>query len=255
MPPRPSRASATSTAAARVRRLLLARTRLCRELEPLRFGGPVTHVYNPLVYARAPHEVYLRRFGGSRKRVVYLGMNPGPFGMAQTGVPFGEVTLVRDWLGIEGRVRKPDPEHPKRPVEGFACARSEVSGQRVWGAIRDQYGSASRFFEHAFIANYCPLVFMEGSGRNRTPDKLPPAERQPLFEACDRHLRRVIEILEPSWVIGIGAFAEKRAREALGEGDFRIATILHPSPASPLANRGWSGQARKQLRDLGICSG
>ena len=35
------------------------------------------------------------------KRVVFLGMNPGPFGMAQVGVPFGEVAAVRDWLRID----------------------------------------------------------------------------------------------------------------------------------------------------------
>jgi single-strand selective monofunctional uracil DNA glycosylase len=229
-----------------------AAQRLAREVEALEFAPPVTHVYNPLRYAAAPHREYLRRYAATPKRVLYLGMNPGPWGMAQTGVPFGEISLVRDWLGIEEKVKQPDPEHPKRPIQGFACTRSEVSGARLWGALRERHGTAERFFEQHFIANYCPLVFMEESGKNRTPDKLPAEEREPLYAACDRHLRALVEKLSPQWVIGVGKFAEGRAREALQGVDVRIATVLHPSPASPIANRGWKAQAEKQLQALGL---
>ena len=135
-------------------------------------------VYDPLDYARRAHAAYLDAYAGSRKRVVFLGMNPGPFGMAQTGVPFGDVAQVRDFLGIEAPVGRPASEHPKRPVQGFACARSEVSGTRLWGAIAAQFGTPARFFADHFVANYCPLLFLEASGRNRTPDKLPAAERE-----------------------------------------------------------------------------
>ena len=164
-----------------MRRLLLATTRLRKQVTGLRFAKPVTHVYNPLAYAAEPYVRYLKRYGGTRKRVVFLGMNPGPFGMAQTGVPFGEVAHVRDWLGIEGPVGKPPAEHPRRPIEGFDCTRSEVSGQRLWGAIAGHYGTPGRFFARHFVANYCPLVFMESTGRNRTPDKLPARERDGLL--------------------------------------------------------------------------
>lgn len=225
---------------------------LVRAIAPLRFAAPITHVYNPLEYARAPYRDYLRRYALGKKRVVYLGMNPGPFGMAQTGVPFGEVAHVRDWLGVRGEVEKPAREHPARPVEGFACTRSEVSGARLWGAFAARYGTAADFFRTAFVANYCPLVFMEASGKNRTPDKLPAREREPLFAACDRHLVALVEALEPEWVIGVGAFAQARAEEALAGRTIRIGTILHPSPASPAANRGWAAQADKQLRALGL---
>jgi single-strand selective monofunctional uracil DNA glycosylase len=237
----------------RADRLLAAERSLSREVAPLRFGAPVTHVYQPLRYARVPHRAYLRRFAEGRKRVLFVGMNPGPWGMAQTGVPFGDVAMVRDWLGIEGRVERPPDEHPKRPVQGFACPRGEVSGDRLWGAIRAHWGSPERFFRHAFVANYCPLVFLERSGRNRTPDRLPGREREPLFRACDRHLRRVARILETELVVGVGRFAEQRAREALAGAGVRIGGVLHPSPASPAANRGWTRQAARQLRALGAC--
>jgi single-strand selective monofunctional uracil DNA glycosylase len=234
------------------RRLRRAARTLSTEVGKLRFRAPVTHVYDPLDYARSPHYAYLDRFGAGTKRVVFLGMNPGPFGMAQTGVPFGEVSAVRDYLGIDGRVGRPAREHPKRPVQGFDCPRAEVSGTRVWDAIQTNFGAPERFFAEHFISNYCPLIFVEESGRNRTPDKLPKQEREPLFDACDAHLRRVIDILEPEWVVGIGTFAEARALELL-EGDVKIGRILHPSPANPRAQKDWGGKARKELEALGVC--
>ncbi len=225
---------------------------LVAALRPLRFGPPVTHVYNPLEYAREPFDRYLERYGAAPKEVLLLGMNPGPFGMAQTGVPFGEVHSVRSWLRLEGRVDKPEQEHPKRPVQGFACHRSEVSGARVWTWARETFGTPERFFERFFIVNYCPLVFMEASGRNVTPDKLRRDERDPLFEICDRALRANVALLHPRLVIGIGAFAEERARRALADLDVEIGRILHPSPANPRANRGWSKIVTEELEEMGV---
>ncbi len=229
--------------------------RLRRETNRLRFAEPATHVYNPLEYAWKPHACYLERYGRGRKEVVLLGINPGPWGMAQTGVPFGEVNMVRDWLGIEEPVGKPKGEHPRRPIAGFACPRSEVSGARLWGWAKDQFTTPRRFFDRFFVANYCPLMFMEASGRNRTPDKLPLVQREPLFSVCDIALRQTIESLQPRFVIGVGAFAESRARAALGGLDVSIGGILHPSPASPTANRNWSAKATAQLAKVGICLG
>lgn len=234
-------------------RLLRAAHDLCEAIAPLAFAPPVAYVYNPLVYAHEGYEAYVRRYGDGRKRVVLLGMNPGPFGMAQTGVPFGDVKRVRDWMGIEVPIGKPAIEHPKRPIDGFGCKQSEVSGTRLWGAAAERYGTAEAFFQERFVLNYCPLVFMEASGANRTPDKLPVGERAPLFEACDRHLSEVIEALGPEWVIGVGAFAEGRAKAALAGTGLKIGRVLHPSPANPASNRGWAQAATKELAALGVC--
>ena len=224
--------------------------RLSKQVSGLSFTLPVTHVYNPLDYARAPHEAYLRRYGEGKRSVVLLGMNPGPFGMAQTGVPFGDVAMVRDWLGISGAVGCPSRPHPKRPVDGFACARAEVSGTRLWGWARDTFASPDRFFKRFFVVNYCPLVFMEESGRNRTPDKLSAVEREPLYASCDEALRSVVALLEPEWVIGVGKFGEARAQRVLGANGPKVSSILHPSPASPAANRGWAAAATRQLESI-----
>jgi single-strand selective monofunctional uracil DNA glycosylase len=225
---------------------------LARETNTLVFRSPTACTYNPLVYARRSHEAYLERYARQAVDAILLGMNPGPWGMAQTGVPFGEVRFVREFLGIVEKVDQPARVHPKRPIEGFACTRSEVSGRRVWGWVHDRFGSAAAFSERFLVANYCPLVFMEASGRNRTPDKLPAAEREPLFELCDEALRRLVNWCQPRRVIGVGSFAAARARAALGADGPPIMSILHPSPASPAANRGWVAQVERQLLAHGV---
>jgi single-strand selective monofunctional uracil DNA glycosylase len=243
--------------------LLNAARELSLSLAALRFAPPIAHVYDPLQYAWAPYHAYVTRYGAARKRVVLLGMNPGPFGMMQTGVPFGEVAAVRDWMGLRARVERPAHQHPKRPIEGFDCARSEVSGRRLWGWAGLRFGSADAFFGDWFVLNYCPLVFLEASGRNFTPDKLPAAERQAVVQACDRHLAAALAALQPAWAIGVGAFAERRLRAVLEGGvvdpalarTMKVAQILHPSPASPAANRGWAEAVDRQLAQLGVPAG
>lgn len=232
--------------------LLQVARNLAVEVHGLCFDAPVTHVYNPLEYAWQPHSAYLQRYGSAPREILLLGMNPGPWGMAQTGVPFGEVTAVTEWLGIGGEVQSPPREHPKRPVEGFACRRSEVSGRRLWGWAKDTFGTTKDFFSHFFVANYCPLAFLEESGKNRTPDRLPAAERAPLFDACDRALRATVEILDTRLVVGVGRFAEARAAAALVGTDVRVGRVAHPSPANPAANAGWEALVRSELERLGV---
>ncbi|HXZ93099.1 MAG TPA: uracil-DNA glycosylase family protein [Burkholderiales bacterium] len=233
-------------------RLVTIARELGREAGALHFSAPVAYVYNPLDYAWTAHQCYLERYGAGHPDVLLLGMNPGPFGMAQTGVPFGDVRMVREWLRIEAPVGRPGREHPKRRVTGFACPRREVSGQRLWGWARDAFGTPDRFFEKFFVANYCPLAFLEASGRNRTPDKLPRAERDRLFAICDRALRATVAQLAPRYVVGIGVFATARAVAALAGLPVAIGRIPHPSPASPAANRGWSAEVQRALAKLGL---
>ncbi len=238
---------------------------LAREAGRLSFAPPVRHVYNPLLYAREPAELYLSRYARGRKETVFLGMNPGPWGMAQTGVPFGEVSIAKDWLGIEGRVAAPEDGHPRVPVRGFACTRSEVSGRRLWGLMRERFGSAKDLARHAFVANYCPLLFLDQAGRNITPDRIARSDREPLYAVCDRFLTLLVDTLRPRWLVGVGAFAHQRLlalREVMqkstgyrgGEGasEPRVVAIPHPSPANPRANRGWAADVRAILRQEGV---
>jgi single-strand selective monofunctional uracil DNA glycosylase len=231
--------------------LIEAASRLRTHLAALQFGPPVSHVYQPLDYAWAAHKAYLERYANTPKAVVFVGMNPGPFGMVQTGIPFGEVRAVSEWLGITAPIEKPPLENPKRPIEGFACQRSEVSGRRLWGLFQACFGSAEAFFAHHFVANYCPLAFFD-QGRNLTPDTLLAAERRPLEQACDAHLRTLVQVLDARHVVGIGGFAHKAAARALQGMPVHISRILHPSPASPAANRDWAGTVSQQLTQAGL---
>lgn len=232
---------------------LVAVTRaMLPKLEALAFGAPVAFVYNPLEYAWGMHRAWLERYGRGRREILLLGMNPGPFGMAQTGVPFGEIEAVRSFLDLRGEVGRPALEHPKRPIEGLACKRSEVSGRRLWGWAAQRFVTPQRFLRRFFVHNYCPLVFVGETGANLTPDKIRRAEAEPLFAICDDFLRRVVDVLQPRMVVGVGAFAEQRARRVLGDAGPAIGRIPHPSPASPAANRGWERIADAAFAELGI---
>lgn len=225
---------------------------LVAALERIPFTAPVLYWYNPLVYARRTYLAYCRKYLTQDRRVVLLGMNPGPWGMVQTGVPFGDVEMVRHWLGIEGPVGKPDREHPKRPVHGFGCHRREVSGRRLWGWAKQRFKTPERFFSDFWVANYCPLSFMENNGRNITPDKLPRTQKTAVLSACDQALRQLIAWIGPEYVIGVGAFAAQRAKRALARMPLRVGRITHPSPANPRANKGWQTIVERELRDQGV---
>lgn len=220
-------------------------------LDTLKFAKSTPYIYNPLSYAQAPSDEYCRRYGQSPKQIVFIGMNPGPYGMAQTGVPFGEVAIVRDWLGITSSVVQPRQPHPKRPIEGFSCRRSEVSGRRLWGQIREKFGEPNAFFAVGFVINYCPLLFYDEAGKNVTPDKLPSRDRDRLTKLCDHYLAAQVATLAAPWVIGIGKYAAEQAGRALAGQRVQIAHVLHPSPASPAANRGWAAQFEAQMLKSG----
>jgi single-strand selective monofunctional uracil DNA glycosylase len=227
---------------------------LADALRPLMFSDPVTHTYLTVDYARAGYEAYLETYANSKKRTLLLGMNPGPYGMAQTGVPFGEIAAVRDWIKLSPEIGKPDHEHPKRKISGMDCDKSEVSGRRLWGLFAERFPNADDFFKDHLVINFCPLIWMKDTGANLTPDKIRATEMAPADAACQIHLRRLIEILEPQYLIGVGGYAENQmqiAQQELGTSAV-IGKILHPSPASPAANRGWSEVAERQLKEIGV---
>lgn len=201
--------------------------------------GVADCVYNPLMYAWDIHEEFIRISGGSGAKTILMGMNPGPHGMGQMGIPFAATSVVRDLLGISGiDVSKPAISHSRRPVNGLVHPKEEVSGTRLWGLLQDRYGDAEQIFQNVFIVNHCPLMILQGPrGTNVTPNNVSGPVVRDLLERCDQHLMEVVIALGAEQVVGIGKYAEKRAKVALGEMGIRVRTCWHPSPASPLANR------------------
>lgn len=235
--------------------VLAAARRLRERCDALEVPG-ADYVYDPLQYAWEPHARYVGRFGdiGRPGRALLVGMNPGPWGMGQTGVPFGDVVYVRDWMGITGAHSQPPRVHPKRPVLGFATTRREPSGSRLYGWAASRFGTADAFFQRFFVVNYCPLLFFDEAGRNLTPPQLGARGVAAIDAVCDAHLADVIRVLSPSVVVGVGQFAQERAAGVVEREKLQVPVgrVLHPSPASPEANRGWAEKAEAQLRALGI---
>ena len=196
----------------------------------------VAYVTNPLDYAWDYHEQFIEKWSVFGAKTLLLGMNPGPYGMAQTGVPFGATAMARNVLHIEEReVKTPLGAHPKRPVEGLSMQRQEVSGTRFWSMLADHYGSTESIFSNIYVVNHCPLLLLGETGRNVTPVDLPQSVIEPVLKACDRHLKSVVDVMGIEAVVGVGNYAKKRAKSVLD--GVHIDSMWHPSPASPLANR------------------
>ena len=214
--------------------------------------GSVDAVYNPLAYAWEPHRAYLELASGGGAKTLLLGMNPGPHGMGQMGIPFAATSVVRDLLKITdlevGQPRKP---HPKRPISGLDWPKEEVSGTRLWSLLANEYGSAESIFKSVFLLNHCPLMLFSGErATNITPDKITGPTTKALLERCYEHLREVVDIMKIERVIGVGRYSEKRARNALSGIDISVTTCWHPSPASPLANRNKGEDWKKNVRNV-----
>ena len=228
---------------------------LVKDLFDINFTeSKVKYISNPIEHAKEPHVKFLETYLDGKKSVLFLGMNPGPWGMCQTGVPFGEVQYCKNWLKICGYVRKPTNCHPKRPIQGFACKRREVSGERFWKFFEDKCKTPEVFFKNCFVYNYCPLAFMGESGKNVTPPEIGEGKRMLINNLCDKALVDVIDLLGISSVIGVGKFAETRANRIKKKFNLKISvhSLLHPSPASPAANKGWSDIAEETLRNINI---
>lgn len=235
--------------------MLVIEKALCESLLNLKLNDQIAFVYNPLDYASETHEDYVRKYCRSTKDILFLGMNPGPFGMAQNGVPFGDTHYVKNWLNIKGSVQKPDREHPRRLIHGLHCVRSEVSGQRFWSFLEDISKTPDVFFSHCYVHNYCPLSFMTSSGKNVTPPEIQSSQKKVLLDICDKSILEVIKLLHVKFIIGIGKFAEGRARKVIKEyqiTNVKVFGIMHPSPINPFANKGWKDIIYRQLSECGI---
>ena len=233
---------------------LISRTlRLRDEVDALSFTYD-GYIYNPLDYAWDMHRTFLERYVHQGAPVLMLGMNPGPFGMMQTGVPFGEINAVRNYLCLDLPVGKPQLEHPGRPVLGMATTRSEGSGKRLWGLVSSRWPDPEGFFAIHSMFNYCPLGFLDAgpTAKNFTPDHLPKEERKALESVCDSYLRDVISMIGPRALIGIGKYAEEKLASVNDDPARIVASIIHPSPGNPQANTDWNGKTTRRMEELGL---
>ncbi|CAG5129987.1 unnamed protein product [Candidula unifasciata] len=234
---------------------VLLEKELCEKLSRVSLPGKIQYVYNPLEYAFDSHLNFVRRFCTGEKYVLFVGMNPGPFGMSQNGVPFGECSIVKEWLQIEGEVLKPVLEHPKRRIVGLECSRSEVTGARFWQLIRTLCHTPEHFFRTSYVHNLCPFAFLTDTGKNVTPPQLASSILDQINVLCNATLIEVVRLLKSKYVICVGKYALAQAQKALSGDEFSGITLeclMHPSPINPAANKGWADIAIKQLTEIGI---
>ncbi len=218
---------------------------LSSELEKVdwEFAGIVC---NPLVYAWENYAEYVRMSVSNSSIILFLGMNPGPYGMMQTGVPFGDINAVKNYLKISGTVLEPECNPPHKRVEGMKISRGEISGQKFW-KMASTYGSPEEFFAVASVFSFCPLAFIDGR-RNITPDELPVSDRKTIDRICGSSLSALLDILSPSRCIALGHYAEKRL---LSSGVDAPVYFPHPSPRNPKSMEFWdSGKALESFREV-----
>lgn len=232
-------------------KLVDAAARLRDAVEGLSLESPA-YTYDPLAYAWAPHEAYLRRYGAKQGRFVFVGMNPGPWGMAQTGVPFADVAWAHGWMGIIGPVDAPARTHPKRPVLGYASTRSDPTGGKFYGWAKRRFGTADRFFADFAVLNLCPLMFLDAEGRNVTLAQLRKSDLDKLMSACDAWLREALDALAPRAILPMGAVVEERVRDLAPSAP--VHAVRHPSPANPANNAGWGDEVDALLAEATVTS-
>lgn len=270
---------------------------LADDLHALRCPAGVSHVYNPLRYMWPAHERFLSRHyvrereslpnvgrldlyrpAGTAKsrRYLILGMNPGPHGMVQTGLPFGDVVNAAAMLGYKTGDQIPAPDlasvalHPSRPVIGLSATRREASGERLWGGLASIWGSLDAVLADCFAANYCPLAYFadDASGTNVTPEEFgkrtvngkpnpryDTAYAAELDEVCLPYLVRVARAMRVEVILAVGRYAEVKAKiiAALCPEATRrcpspkVVYLTHPSPLATRSAGEWATMARHAL--------
>jgi Uracil DNA glycosylase superfamily. len=207
---------------------------------------------NVFSYAIDPFLEYLEKAERGSVRTLYLGMNPGPYGMYRTGIPFCDFVTKREFLKITASVDETfidvDAVRGEKPDE----KRREVSGMRLWGLFESVYHSPERFFSSSLVLSYSPLIFFRSEGRraNIALSDVKSLDRKRIEKVSDEFLKRYIKELKCDTLVGIGDYAH-RALVRCSDGE-RLLKIAHPSPANPAANGDWAGRTYCYLKSEGV---
>lgn len=202
-------------------------------------------MYNVLDYAWDAWEQYITQYAKGTAHTLVLGINPGPHGMVQTGIPFGNISTVQHYLNIQPNIQhdKISP-HPRRPVLGLTYTREEPSGKLLWGTIQEMYPNPNDFFSDFFVLNYCPLAFFSNDEKasNLTPDKLPKIYQSHIEILCSKHLAQYLVGFQITRILAVGKYTQQIAGKVLEGGGLDILMpkqkievqyLTHPSPLNP----------------------
>ena len=132
-------------------------------------------VWNPGSYGAPWHRVFREIYPLRERPILMFGLNPGPYGMGQTGIPFTDVRRLRQCLpkmALTLRERGREPRVPglaPRSLRRFFTREFESSAVRVYRFLELGWGSAEKGWRSVGVANSCPLLFLDPEGRNQTP--------------------------------------------------------------------------------------
>ena len=199
------------------------------ELDELKFFPPCFYVYNPLSYCFESFKIYFEYLNTEEEINLFFGINPGPFGMAQTGIPFGDKETVKNYLKIEPKIDidKIPKQHPKKQILGLEVKRVEKSGRIFWGVIKEFYPEKYDFFKSNFVLNFCPLCFLDEQGRNITPKVLRKEDQIALYKILEIFMLKLFKLIKIKKLIAIGdeTFSYLNALNT----KLKIQTIIHPA--------------------------
>jgi single-strand selective monofunctional uracil DNA glycosylase len=223
-------------------------------------------VLNPGRYGERWHARFRRAYPMSPRPLLVFGLNPGPYGMAQTGVPFTDLKrlesalpgLWKDLVASGEPVTRPGLAPPS--LARHLTRTFESSSVRVYRFLERAYGRPELALREVVFVNPCPLLFIDPeTGANRTPADLPralrarkAAELVHAFEELRRAtvLEAVAE-LEPRGAILLGRDVAAAVGEALRAalGARSVVEWEHPARAVPET---WSRGLADELRKRGL---
>jgi len=193
-------------------------------------------VINPLEYLWLQYGYYTSCYHNQYPRAMIIGMNPGPKGMSQTGIPFGSPNIIPSILpnkSLFNEIRDNEGSpvsSPHRRITGPSNTTVEVSGNRLWSALIKRYGDFKSITSEIFVDNICPLLFLCGKNgsKNLTPDKLTPSPAKIiLIRLCTERLQKIYQCLgEPSNIVALGRWSHKFLEKMFPK--VRVTYILHP---------------------------
>jgi single-strand selective monofunctional uracil DNA glycosylase len=218
-------------------------------------------VLDPGRYGERWHHRFRRCYPVGPRPLLVFGLNPGPYGMAQTGVPFTDLKrlefhlprLWRELLAAREPVALPGLAPPS--LRPFLTRTFESSSVRVYKFLERAFGSAEQAFRRVAFVNPCPLLFIDrATGENRTPADLPRAAPRLMreFDALRRTtVLEAVSELEARGAVLLGKDVARAAAPAL-RAALPADSVLeweHPARAVPetwarglhesLAARGW----------------
>ncbi len=228
-------------------------------------------IWNPGLYGETWHARFRRLYRPGQHPLVVFGLNPGPYGMAQTGIPFTDIRRLVSALPdlaaeLRGRGERVEPPGLAPPgLRPYLSRSFESSAVRVYRFLKKGWGGAERGWTEVVVANPCTLLFIDpAEGKNRTPADLARAARlrgsgrdqvRELVESFGRIRIRCavesIEALSPRGAILLGKDVQAALGPALRRilGEARVIPWEHPARAVP---ESWASGLLSALRRRGL---